>query len=201
MTRLERIERSQRRKKFVVSIFFVFLLVASTVGFVVSFKTPEQDYSYNDYQFTQVNNQWVTEVETPFGEKEYAFYYHPLYFTVDVPQNIVQAVKASPEVVLTFDPTIPEIQYVDQARFELANYLVLDLGKSVQHAVIQNTTLYGFPVETCGTRNALYITFTQGNQSEITQQDNCITIQSFSGIDYLQYTENMLYRLLGVVNE
>lgn len=199
MNRHERNQRSDRRKKFVVSIFFVFILVASTIGFVATFQQPTQDFSYNDHEFTQRNNQWVTEIETPFGEKEYAFYYHPAYFTIHVPLDVVQTIKASPEIVLTFDPNVTEIQYVDAARFQLHNYLTLDLGKNVQHAVMTNTTLYNFPVERCGARNALYISFVEGNQSTITQENNCITIQSFSAVDYIQYSESIIYRLLGVI--
>src|SRR3989344_6397030 len=153
--------RKPNGSKKYMGLFIVAVMILSTFGFIASFnQNTQQDYSYNGFEFEQKNNQGVTEADTPFGKQEFAFLFHPLSLTVDVPAEIPNAIKQTPEIVLTFDPNITEIQYVDAARFELSQYLLTNLGKNLRHTVTQNTTIYGFPVETCSQKpGTTYLTF------------------------------------------
>ncbi|MBI4153228.1 hypothetical protein HY497_01780 [Candidatus Woesearchaeota archaeon] len=188
------------RKKY-MGIFIVAVMILSTFGFIASFnKNTQQDYSYNGFGFEQKNNQWVTEADTPFGKQEFAFLFHPLSLTVDVPVEIPNTLKQVPEIVLAFDPNITEIQYVDAARFELSQYLITSLGKNLRHAVTQNTTAYSFPVETCSKKSDMaYITFGASNESSASINENCITITTFNPSDYIEYSEKIIYMMLGVI--
>ncbi len=190
-----------KRKQMYMSLFVVAILVLSTFAFVLSFnQNQQQDLSYNGFEFTLQNNQWATEIQTPFGEKEYSFFNHPNELLIDVPAEISAKVKASQTITLSFDPSIQEIQYIDAARFQLTQYLIQDLGKNVRNAVTNQTTAYDFPLETCGTaQDSLYVTFTQGNQSSASITNNCITISSFTSLDHLKYSEKIIYQLLGVM--
>lgn len=189
------------RKKAYIGLFIVAVMILSTFGFIASFnQSSQQDYSYNGFEFKQQGNLWVTEVETPFGEKEFVFLYHPLSLDVDVPATIPNMIQQTPDIVLVFDPNITEIQYVDAARFELSQYLVPNLGKNIRHTVTKNTTQYSFPVETCSSKpNTLYITFEESDERSATINENCITILASSPVDYIQYAEKIIYMMLGVV--
>ena len=189
--------KNDRMKKTLVSLFFVVILIASTAGFVVTFRQPN-DTSYNGYDFEQRNGQWITKVETPFGTEEFAFYNHPLNIDVTINDDILQTIRASPTVVLLFDPNITGIEFVDAARFQLQQYLVTQLGKNVEHAVIINSTLYPFPVQHCSS-DKLYLIYTSSENRTITKNDTCITMTSYSSLDFLQYSEAIIYRLLGVI--
>lgn len=192
-------KRDMRMQKTLVSLFFVVILIASTAGFVATFRQQPSDYSYNGYEFKQRDNQWVTEVETPFGTEEFAFYVHPLNLDVTVSDDTIQAIRASPTIVLLFEPNVSEIHYVDAARFQLSQYLVSQLGKNVEHAVTANNTLYNFPVKKCSPDGKLYVIYSFGENRSLMKNDNCITITSYSSPDFLQYSEAIVYRLLGVI--
>ena len=181
-----------------VSLFFVVILVASTAGFVVTFRQQPIDYSYNDFEFEQRDGQWVTEVDTSFGEQEFAFYNHPLNMDISVGPDVVQAIRESPHIVLLFDPNITEIYFVDAARFQLQQYLVSQLGKNVEHAITTESTLYQFPVQQCS-GDKLYLIYVAGENKSITKENNCITMTSYSSIDFLEYSEEIVYRLLQVI--
>ena len=193
--------RKPNGSKKYMGLFIVAVMILSTFGFIASFnQNTQQDYSYNGFEFEQKNNQWVTEADTPFGKQEFAFLFHPLSLTVDVPAEIPNAIKQTPEIVLTFDPNITEIQYVDAARFELSQYLLTNLGKNLRHTVTQNTTIYGFPVETCSQKpGTTYLTFEASNESSAFINENCITITALNPADYIQYSEKILYMMLGVM--
>ena len=193
--------RKPNGSKKYMGLFIVAVMILSTFGFIASFnQNTQQDYSYNGFEFEQKNNQWVTEADTPFGKQEFAFLFHPLSLTVDVPAEIPTAIKQSPEIVLAFNPNITEIQYVDAARFELSQYLITTLGKNLRHAVTQNTSIYNFPVETCSQKlNTLYITFEEANESIASLNENCIAITALNPADYIQYSEKILYMMLGVM--
>jgi hypothetical protein len=197
-------EKSERRKKFYISLFIVAVMVLSTLGFVASYgqgniNSGGTDYSYNGIEFTQLGNQWQTTVDTPFGEQDFTFFYHPLHFTTTVPSEITEAITASPDITLTFDPNITQVQFIDAGRFQLSNYLINNLGKNVEHATTSNTTAYALPVLTCTSgQTHITITYREG-ESGISQENNCITIQSYSSVDYLQYSEQIIYKLLGVI--
>ena len=195
---MRRTETADRRKKMAISIFFVVILVASTAGFVATFNT-KQDTSYNGYDFELRGNQWVAEVDTAFGTEEFVFYHHPLDLRVQVSPAIVDAIKAAPTVVLVFDPNITDIQYAELGRFQLNQYLVSQLGKNVEHAITAPHSAYTFPVVQCIPDGKLYILYQQGNVSSASLTDNCVTLESFSGLDYLEYSESIVYRLLGVI--
>ena len=184
-------------QKTLVSVFFVVILIASTAGFVVTFRQPDNT-SYNDYEFEQRDGQWVTEVETSFGTEEFAFYSHPLNLDVVVSDDILQSIRTSPNIVLLFDPNITDIHFVDAARFQLKQYLVTQLGKNVEHAVTMNSTLYTFPVQQCSGVK-LYIIYSSSDNRTLTMNNNCITMTSYSSSDMLQYSEAIIYRLLGVI--
>ena len=193
-------EQSQKRKQMYMSIFVVIILVLSTFAFVLSFKAPTQDFSYNGFEFTQKNNQWITEITTPLGEKEYSFYTHPSELWMDLSPEITAKIKQFPTITIAFDPTIEEIQYVEVARFQLIQFLATDLGKNVHSAVTNTTTLYDFPVETCTPNSdSLFISFTQNNQSTASVDGNCIHIYASDSMDFIRYAEKIIYQLLGVI--
>lgn len=192
--------RDAGSKKY-MGLFIVAVMILSTFGFIIGFnQNSAQDYSYNGFEFTQEGNQWVTEADTPFGKREFAFLFHPLSLNVDVPAAIPDAIKRTPEIVLAFDPNITEIQYVDAARFELSQYLISYLGKNLRHAVTQNTTIYGFPVETCSQKpDVIYVTFEGSNESSASITENCITLTALNPTDYLEYSEKIIYMMLGII--
>ncbi|MBS3138783.1 hypothetical protein J4207_03695 [Candidatus Woesearchaeota archaeon] len=189
--------KDNRMQKTLVSLFFVVILIASTAGFVVTFRQPDNT-SYNGYEFEQRDGQWITEVETSFGTEEFSFYNHPLNLDVVVGDDILQSIRTSPSIVLLFDPNVTDIHFVDAARFQLKQYLVNQLGKNVEHAVTTNSTLYPFPVQQCSGEK-LFIIYSSGDNRTLAKEGNCITMTSYSSSDFLQYSEAIVYRLLGVI--
>jgi hypothetical protein len=189
-------DKSMHRKQMFFSIFVVALLVFSTFAFVLSFKAPAQDYSYNGFEFSSRNNQWITEANS----KEYAFYFHPQDLWMALPQEVITKIRQSPSITIAFDPTMDEIQNLEIARFELAQFLMQDLGKNVQSAVTNQSSAYSFPVETCTQNsNSLFITFSKNNQSSASVNGNCIDISSVNTADHVRYAEKIIYTLLGVM--
>lgn len=190
------------RKKVYLSLFIVAIMVLSTLGFIGSYTTPEQDTGYNNFEFERRGDQWVMEVDNGVEVREYSFYLHPSDIAVYLEPEIVDAVRESPDITLAFHPNLTRPEFADAARFELAKYLSEDLGKNLGSAVTMNTTRYDFPVIPCAPNaTSIIIAFEPGEESDIIKNGNCISIATNNPIDYIVYVEKLIYILLGVINE
>lgn len=188
--------KQNSRKKLYISLFIIAVMVLSTFGVYLSASGNSSDGGYNGFTFRQKNNQWITKV----NDKDYAFFFHPLDLTMDVPQEIITAIRQSPSLTLTFDPNMSQLQYADVARFELSQFLAFDLGKNVENAVLNKTSVYNLPIAACsGTEDKLFITFIEANESKAFIENNCITIATDNPTEYLGYAEKIIYSLLGIV--
>lgn len=189
-------------KKLTISIFIIAVMVLSTFGFIASYQTTETTNDYNGFKFTLKNKHWVTEAIAPAGKKEFTFKSHPTDLTEPLSKEITAAVRFTPTIILTFDPNITQIENVDEARFELTQFLAFDLGKNVVNAVMYNSSTYQLPVEDCTpSSDKVYITFLQSNTTEASINNNCITIASPFSRDYITYVEKLMYTLLNIIPE
>jgi hypothetical protein len=196
--------KNEKTKKILIGAFLAFLMVSSIFAVVLSGlhnpfsgQSNGQTLEYNNIKFQLKNDQWTAEIRN----SERSFFFHPqdLEFT-NVDTKIKEAIIQTPDIFLVFNPNSTQIQFIDAARFEITQVLLLDFGKNVHHSVTSNTTLYDFPVLECESNpNQLYITFIQGNQSETDINDNCISIETSNPVEYLQYTEKIIYQLLDVI--
>ena len=195
----QKMRRKPDHKKLYIAIFIIAVMVLSTFGFILSFNVQDTDQlDYNNFKFRLVDNQWITKVDG----KEYTFYFHPLDVSTQAPSEIKNIINTAPKIYLTFDPEISELQYVDLARFELSQFLTLDLGKNVENAVLNQTELYDLPIITCDNASIQnpVVQFEQLNQSKIfIEPDYCIRVSASTSVDFVKHAEGIIYILLGII--
>jgi hypothetical protein len=190
--------RDDNAKKVWISLFIIAVMVLGTFGFIAGYQSSDNSNTdYNGFSFRQLDNQqWETEV----NDRDYSFYFHPSQLVLFVPTSIVNTIETTPQITLTFDPTVNELQYVELSRFSFGQFLI-NQGKFVQHAVTSASDEYPLlPVQTCSPEgDEVYVTFAAGNESVASIDGNCITLTAQNPAQYIGFTEKIEYMMLGII--
>ena len=189
-----------KRKKAYIALLLAAIMILSVFGIVLSNQSPLNDagkLEYNDITFRLINNQWTAEIKG----KERSFFFSPIDLSEKtLPSELRQAIVQTPTMTITFDPNISQLHYLDAARFELSEVLLLDFGKNIRHGVTNATGAYEFPVVSCQpSAEELFITFIEANVSSAQMDGNCVTIAAVTPVEYIQYSEKLIYLLLEVI--
>ena len=186
---------SESRKKMLVGGFIAFIMVASI--FVVTLDylfSPAQGLTYNGIKFTPSNNQFFAKV----NGKEYSFLLYPEDLEyLDFPPKVKELVKAE-VITVTYDPQSEAAQGLATAQYYIEEQLK-DV-KFIDRAVLNNTGL-ALEQKSCvnGTAYQPVIELSQGENSSINVEGDCIKLTAFDTPDLLRMTEAVIYRALGVM--
>ncbi len=189
-------QQKPNRKKLFISIFIIAVMVLSTFAIILSSFAPEQDQlEFNGFKFKVKNRQFITEV----NDKEYIFYLHPTQILSTIPSEAITAIQQNPSIIISFEPNATQPQFLDTSRLQLERFLTLDLQKSVENAIIKPSTVYQLPVKTCTKDANFYIVFTESNETLASFEDNCLALSASRPVDFLIYSEELIYKLLGII--
>ncbi len=192
--------KRENRKKAYIALFLAAIMILSVFGIVLSNQSTLNDageLEYNGITFRLINNQWAAEIKG----KERSFFFSPVDLSgKTLPPELRQAILQTPTITIAFDPNISQLHYLDAARFELSEVLLLDLGKNIRHGVTNATGAYEFPVVSCQpSSDELFITFIEANVSSVRMDGNCVAIAAVTPVEYIQYSEKLIYLLLEVI--
>jgi hypothetical protein len=175
----------------VVGFTFAIIIMGNPNTGATQQQQGSQSLEYNGYTFTPEQNYYTTTVD---GVTKQFLYPPESTLDIGVPDGATTTLEGSPVFWVAFNPNTSDVQTAEVARYSLA----FNLDKQVSTAITQPSPQYSAPVMTCANQTqAPMIQLVQGNFTQITVDNNCITV-SGSGNELLRATERLVYELLGI---
>lgn len=178
--------------------FIIITMVLSVFGIAASFVGYSGSSGFNGFAVAQDHTGLYTvEVD----DVTYTFFYHPaqVSFITNDPAA-TQLLNDAVTAVVSFDPEVEDLRFVDAARFRLAELLTVK-GVVATQAVAAPSDNYTLPVIGCeqAAPSQPVLLLELGNVSGVSVDGQCIRLTSETEIQLLQTAESLLYRNLGVL--
>ncbi len=187
-----------KRSNTIWTLFIAFIMVSSVLGYTIFGGTEQTTTRYNGYSFVRTSTGWQTKV----NKQELSFNFHPSEVEhINISQGIVDLIKNTNMIYLTFDPDQPDLQYIDLSRFEMTDIFFTFLQTYAENAVTKQSSKYDLKILDCtnATSSVPVIHFKQGNETKAYKDDSCIIIQSTDGPGYLKLKDRLIYELLDII--
>ena len=188
--------KRDRRNKLLIGLIVIFLMVTSIFGLIVGQSPASElitELEYKDYTF---------KIEEPFylltlGGNEYRFYYFPTD-VLNISTEVVNIIENSYYFAFLFDPEGGDLEFVNQAVYDLTNYFEAN-EKATATGITQNSTRYELPVISCddATPQVPVLYFNVSNETSINVEQSCIILNS-NREGFLKIRDSLIYKLLGV---
>lgn len=183
-------------KKNLVSLFIVFLMVSSVIGFMWG-RSSIDTYDYKDYTFVRKENKYGLRTETG----EILFDYFPTQVEdINLSEELVARITNTLEIDATSDPDSEMKEQIAITQFELKKAF----NKIGTYFRIGFTTKnkYNLSIITCtdATEKVPVIHFKKGNETSIKLENKCIIAEGKETMDFARIKDRILYGYLGVIN-
>jgi hypothetical protein len=190
-------ERRQRRIRVGVSVFLVFLMVFSTVGFY--FTASGTSERYNGVKLRTVANAQglVQGYNANIDGKDVFFYTHPLdSLSIPVPDGFAAALRTSQGIVWVFDPQDNATAVFDQLRYDFSKALSSQQGAGVTR---QGDGAYSaFPIVSCSDAAPGFVfVMLESGERNVTYEDGCFVV-SGGDYDWPLLRDRILYLSYGI---
>lgn len=194
--------KREKRNKIILGIFVTVIMVGSTLGIFMGGGNSSPngiEYKAKDgetYQFVRGAGKYDTEI----GGTESSFYSLPFDAEkANISKNAASLIRDSKTLYITFDPDSKDIQFIEQARFDLSNDLA-DFNKLLLSGVTKNTTLYKLGVITCdnatGSMPVIYLK--ESNTTRGYVKNKCLVFEGKRS-DFLVFRDWVVYKLYNLI--
>lgn len=197
-TKRKRKPKGSNNAKIIITIFTGLIMITSIIGFLGNGNDDPNAVLYGNYSFSQVQGTWITQV----NDQKTVFYSSPYDAEkFNITQDAIQAIKNSPAVYVTFDPEIKDIQYIDIARFDLAEDLKNKFNIVMLSGISSMSTVYPLEIIDCNNATAKVpvIYFKEGNKTEVSYFGNCLVLEAPSSQLNLRLKDRLMYGLYGII--
>ncbi len=189
--------KQEQRTSAIWVLFIAFIMLSSVIGYAI-FGGSTQKQKYGKYQFIRTDQGWVTKVDN----QKILFDYHPLEVeSINLTQGIINSIKNTSMIYLTFDPEQSYLEYIDLARFQLTELFWTFFNIYPENAITKPSLKYNLTVINCSNATATVpvLFFKQSNETGFYKKDNCILLQAKQGYEFLALKDRLLYGLLGII--
>jgi len=190
-------KQQKDRKKLIVTIFIIFIMVSSTLGFILGFSNNsdnQQTREYNGFEFVQhTSGRWITNI----GNNQVALINYPEDIEeVSFPSFLsLNELNSANKVYLTYNHGEPINLVLSELQF-LTPYLNKPL---IQACTEDMEGCESLPLKTCddATKTEKVIQLSLSNKTDsINYYDNCIFLE---GENLLKPIDRLIWTLLGVM--
>ncbi len=183
----EESSKKKRTNQIIVGTLLVFVMIFSTLGyaFMGGDETSKEtnEVNYNGYKLISNGNSWVLTL----GDYQFGFLKKPSETSAEI----------SGELKL-LNNYVNKPFYISSQDNYAASEIYKNLGQVAsrwQFACIDNKDCdKDYPIKNCSSN---FIILKTGNSNSISQQDNCVFIQS-NNTDLIGVSDEFLYKVLGV---
>jgi hypothetical protein len=186
-------------KKVLMSIFIVSIMVLSAFGFMMSYRTKQGGATeeYNGIPLMQTPKGLMLEV----NDNPVYFKYHPKDLEVINMTDDIKSIFVNTEaLILTYDPDSEFAPAMGEIQFDMEQQL-LDTEKVYLARGLTNATGYAVPSFSCSNATdampVLYLK--KGEKSELTLDNNCITLTASTEPELEMFYTRILYTIFGVM--
>ncbi|RPH39460.1 MAG: hypothetical protein EHM87_24055 [Burkholderiales bacterium] len=180
-------EKSRRTNQIALGIILAIVMFISVLGY--SFQggntTDSEKVVYNGFEFTSQNGLWFLEM----GNIQFSFLYNP-HQTERIGTNINYLDSYSGKPLYVYSEN-------REAESEIYRNLFYQnrIVQRIQYACLNEDECKGnFPIKTCSDN---FILIKESNQSRITQNENCISIEGPEE-ELTKLTDEFLFKILKV---
>ncbi|MFH1669081.1 MAG: hypothetical protein ABIA62_04085, partial [Candidatus Woesearchaeota archaeon] len=155
------------------------------------------EYDGHDFKRTQLG--WYTEI----NDQRVEFTYLPQDLeALDMGQDVIDRVKNSKVLYLTFDPNSKIVQSLELARFELAKSLAMNFGIQTLPGILNESAQYDLPIVGCKNATAAMpvLMFIEAERTNAYVSDNCIIIET-DDYSAVAMKDRLMYGLLGIIKQ
>ena len=207
MARLRLRKQEKSYKGIIITVFIGFLMIASTIGFLVGFNSgggpldrqASNEITYNGFSFIFGQNAVATTVN---GRQE-QFYTLPAQVEyLNFSPDIVPLLRQAEAVVLTYNSSSLEAGAYSQTLFRTKQVLEIDYGKQASLAFTERGQVGSIPVMDCRDASERIPVILLGSESNITSillEGNCIKVVSDNVPDFFRISDRFIYGLLGII--
>ncbi|MBW3004463.1 hypothetical protein KY310_01365 [Candidatus Woesearchaeota archaeon] len=186
-------------KKMLVSLFIIAIMVLSAFGFMLSYQTNQTEKldEYNGYTFKKTTQGFMTEIN---DQKVYFSYYPGDLEQVNISEDIAITLSSAEMLLITYDPNSDFAESIAELEFDMEQK-TQKVGKPFIATGLTNATDYALPQITCknATAEVPVIYLKRGKTSEITADNNCITIAAETESILNAFYTKVLYVIFGVM--
>ncbi len=197
--RRSHVKKENRRKVIIAIISAIFLI--SSIATVVLYRTDDAQGSLTftlngkDYEFMMDQESYLVNVDK---QPVRLYSLPPEVMSMSYDNSTADILRSSDVVIITFDPSEPDLSYIDFVRLDLMRTLS-SMGKNVGFAVTSPSDTYDFPVMTCENASvAPILRIMSSNTTYVREEGGCITIASRS-MGLLRARDRIVYDLYGMI--
>lgn len=201
----KRQHKPQPKKRWVtpgilVGIFLGFLMVTSIFGFLGAYTSNGSGgtLDYNGHTFQQTALGYTTTI----NDISLEFSYFPDSVAhLNVSQDIVDLIKSTKALTVTYDPVSPINQSAGLIQFNLEQLYDKALGIYVTRSLTDNSAFPTLANATCAdaTPYVPVILLEQGDVTQVSLEGSCIHMTAIGDQDLVRIHDLLAYRLLGVI--
>ncbi|MBW2995819.1 hypothetical protein KY332_00805 [Candidatus Woesearchaeota archaeon] len=185
----------EERKRLIVSLFIVFIMVTSVIGYMFG-KDGGEKVDYNDYSFLRKGREWTVRVDG----KELNFNFFPaeveninISFDLGLLKNKVE-IDTTSDLEDKYAEAIALAQYQMQGSLaKISNTYVL-IGLTDENE-------FNMPVIDCEDASAFVpvIYFKESNITKIDEVNSCIIVEAKNEMDILRIKDRIVYEMVGII--
>ena len=196
-------------KKFsTITIILIFLILAGMVAAIIIIRNnhTEKKTTYNGFMFFQgTRNHWFTYLQNKNGNviKTNLISYFPTELE-DIPVEgspipVLRSMFLEKKAYITFDPEQKQMGNLALAALELSVSMKQILGVTPIAACTKNVTgCEDRAIITCENTNKPTVFLTYGNETKVTQKNNCLIIEGEQK-ELIKATDRVIYTWYGVM--
>jgi hypothetical protein len=190
-------------KKTLISIFIVVIMVASSLGILLSGYAPQaNEISYGNHIFKQDGNYLVTTI----NKTKVRIQSYPSDLEgIKVDEAVAGLVSSAKAIYVSYPINGTDTNTLGmaaQAGFDMGDYL--DSRGVYTMLGVSDTNQGHDAVPLLDCRNATAaspaIVFGSGNESSITAEGYCVRISGVSGYDFIRLKDRLILKIAGVMN-
>ena len=180
----------------VLGCIVIFFIILFGVKYVYKEKAPYETMTFNNFEFTKIAGTWYTQWQHNNQLVALAMRYNPAEVNnVTVLGELGEGFTKS-KVYITFDPYSEEdsFKYLALASAELSQSIVKAFNKEIIPACTryETETCENLSIITCNDKDKAVIHIKAEEPTQITLQDNCITLQG-KEFELLRAVDKLLY--------
>ena len=182
-------KKSERQKQIIVSVILIGILLVSTVGFAFqgtdnSEENNQNTIKYNGYDFIEQSGYWLTEIQ----DVSFIFQYNP------------EQIQNTNSFINLLDNYYDKPLYIHSQNSLAESEIYSNLGQlvvRVQRACLEGSecSYEDVPIKTCEEN---FVIIKQAEESKITQEQNCVTIQGPES-ELTKLTDEFLFNMLSII--
>jgi hypothetical protein len=189
----------EKRNKIILSVVIALVMILSTIGFLYNRESNDNELKYTiknkTYTFIREDDQYVLNL----NKEKIGFYYLPFEIELNMSDDIINQIKNSKIIYITFKPEAGYPEYIDVARFGLTNIF---MAKNIYaiNGITEENEKYALPVVTCENATAYVpvILMEETNITNIEIENNCIKLQG-KRLDFIKFRDIIIYKMYGIL--